>query len=116
MQSKLLASMPARPLAKVRLATIRIEGGSLIDLVPDQECKGKHRSEPIAAGFKSYAQPVMLDGLQQFTCIVGANGAGKSVVVSSATAECISRATSIMPCGCMRSVKTKASFEMHSHC
>ncbi len=77
--------MPASPLAKVRLATIRIEGGSLINLIRET-VMGEHRSDPIAAGFKSYTQPVMLDGLQQFTCIVGANGAGKSVVVSLAMA------------------------------
>ena len=77
--------MPARPLLKVRLATIRIEGRSPLDLIC-KDVMGKRRSEPIAAGFKSYAQPVILDGLQQFTCIVGANGAGKSVVVSLAMA------------------------------
>ncbi len=35
----------------------------------------------LLAGFKSYAGSVEVRGLEDFTCIIGANGAGKSVMV-----------------------------------
>ena len=35
----------------------------------------------LPAGFQSYAGPIEVCGLEDFTCIIGANGAGKSVMV-----------------------------------
>ena len=37
----------------------------------------------LLAGFKSYAEAIEVAGLEGFTCIIGANGAGKSVMVRS---------------------------------
>lgn len=35
----------------------------------------------LLAGFKSYAESIEVRGLENFTCIIGSNGAGKSVMV-----------------------------------
>ena len=66
-----------------RLVAVEIQGAGSVSAGFRFASPRNHVSTLHAfAGFKSYAGEVEVRGLEDFTCIIGANGAGKSVVVS----------------------------------
>jgi len=66
-----------------RLVAVKIQGAGSVSAGFRFASPRNHVSTLHAfAGFKSYAGEVEVRGLEDFTCIIGANGAGKSVVVS----------------------------------